>query len=358
MRSEAARLCERGLQQCSVARLSVLVLVVLVVGLSLLSHGHGAGYPLTVDVIRMSDPQRLGVITNITVRVTNHGTTNIAPVFTTFSSLNSLYPLAWRRKSGPVPLVPGSVGLYDIESSAGMGIDVDDELVVRVGDARSHILAASQPVAGSVDIPPIVNSSFLWWVTDSGTGQLTPFGWHAVGITSPIGPHFGITRLTIEGRPALAFRFANGNAPVWQAVRVDQQIRSKRQTAALFDHGFAVSVYPTYNYTPGFAPLSEGQFGDALGIQITADARILWIVFADERTTWYMRPRDPVIVIQSPLNQWREHRIDLRALYQRLHWPIPQEADINLFATTRAVPTALPAFGPITLGTVGRSPTH
>lgn len=361
MRVDATRQQERSPQPMWVARFSVVIVLALIMGFGVRAHGRGPGHPLNVEVVEMSDPLGVGIVTGMTLRVANYGTTDISPVYTTFSSSNGLLPLEWRRRSGPMPLAPGSVGLYEIESSAETGIAVADDFVVRVGDARTHTVAASAPVRANLKAPlAIANPSFTWWVIDTGTGQPAPVGWTIVGITSPIGPHLRVADSMIAGRQALAFRFGDGGrVSRWQGIRVYQQIKGKEQVAELLDHGFTVSVYPTFNYTPGFTVTSKGQPGNALGIQTWTDGRLLWIVFSDEGAGWHIDPRHPsiaVVVLHSPLNHWAYHRIDLRAMYQRLHWAKPHDVVISLFATLRGgSATPAPAFGQISLGASGRS---
>lgn len=358
MRSNIARPNKRALYQPLVAWLSVLIALALMIDVGVRAVGRGPGHPLAVRVVEMSDPLQVGAVTRMTIRVANQGTTNVTPVFATFSSSNLLFPLAWRRTSGPALLAPGMVGLYGIQPNAEAAIASDDDFVVQVGDARTHTYAASPTTRARLDPPPaIANPTFKWWVTDPATGQPAPFGWRTTSFAAALGPHFGIEHSVIAGRQALAFRITDGvRTPRWRAIRVDQNIKGTRELAALFDHGFSVSVYPTFNYTPGFVPAGKAQPGNAFGIQIIGDARLLWIVFSDTGAGWYVGCHYAIVVLRSPLNHWTDHRVDLPAVYRKLRWSPPHDVVFSLFAAGRSGSTTRgPAFGPIIPGASGRS---
>lgn len=359
MRSKAARPAKPDLLQPSLARVSVLVVLLLMISVGVGAIARGPGHPVAVQIVGMSDPSKVGVVTRISLRVTNHGTTAIAPVFATFSSSSTqFYPISWRRTSGPVSLAPGAIGSYDVQPPPGTGIAVSDEFVVRMGDTRTHTYAVSPPTRGDLESRlALVNPGFTWWVTDPATGQPTPFGWQPTSFGGPLGPDLGVQHSIIAGRQALAFRISDGvRTPRWRAVRVDQNVNGTRQLAALVDNGLSVFVYPTFNYTQGFAPTGSAQPGNALGIQIIGDSRLLWILFSDTGAGWYVGRDYAVVVLRSPLNQWTHHRVDLRAMYRRLDWTTPHNVLFSLFAATRNGSTMPgPAFGQIIPGALGRS---
>ena len=332
---------------------SVGLVVALVIALDLLRNPVQA---MSIEVMGAEDPEHIGLVTQMTVKVRNNGRGVSRPIFTVLSSFP--FPVRWQPVSGPETLPPGATATYSIKSPADGAIPTGDEAVVRANDIHSHMFAASRPVRMLLEnAPALVNAAFREWVFDGATGQPTPLGWTAEGLRSPIGANLRITRRAVAGRQAVAF-VIDGRAPEWEGIRIDQDISDAKRISRLLADGFAIAVYPTFGSTPGYGPLSAGEPGNVFGIQVYSGAHWLWILFSDRNAGWNVQPGAAVLSLYAPLGQWSSHRIDLGAAYRRLGWPEPDELVFSLLVGqtggTRNAPP--PAFGAVTLGAPRPSP--
>jgi hypothetical protein len=323
----------------------------LLIGLG--ANAYSNRLALVVDVVAMSDPEHIGFVTRMAVRIVNKGNDDVAPIFTVISSVP--FPVRWQSVAGPSQLMPGSAALYQIDSPDETAIPVGDDVVVRVNDIHRHLFVASQPLKAVLpESPVIVNQRFDRWTGDPVTSEAEPLGWTVMGLArSRIGPTLRIARATVAGRQALAFRIGDESpSRAWQGIGVQQDINDPARVARLFAGGFTISVYPTFSYTAHDLPGSAGTPGDIIGIQIYADARLLWIMFSDADIGRRVQSSGAVVVLHAPLNRWSSHHIDLSAIYRSLGWQQPQEMTLSLIAGTsrEAMSMSQPAFGEITLG--------
>lgn len=315
------------------------------------------GQPMSIEVVTLDDPEQIGRITQMTVKVHNNGARVSQPVFSVLSSFP--YPVRWRSISGPQTLSPGVTATYTLKSPADGTIPIGDDTVVRVNDIHSRTFAASRPVRTTLEnAPALVNAAFSEWLFDGATGQQEPLGWIVEGLRSPIGANLRITRATVVGRQAVAFRIGS-RVPGWRGIRMDQDISDSKRISRLFAVAFVIAVYPTFSSTPGYGPLSLGEPGNVFGIQVYADAHWLWILFSDRYEGWNIQPDAATLTLHAPLGQWSSHRIDLGAVYRRLGWSEPNEVIFSLLVGridgTRDVPA--PAFGAFAMGSPGPMPS-
>jgi len=147
---------------------------------------YGRARPMSVEVMGMDDPERIGMVTEMTLRVHNSLAVDQHPIFTILSSFP--FPVRWTVIRGPKELAPGSTAAYTIESPVDAAISTDDQIVARVNDIHAHVFGASVPIRASLkETPALVNPAFAKWRFDFATGQPVPLGWTAQGVGSPLG---------------------------------------------------------------------------------------------------------------------------------------------------------------------------
>jgi hypothetical protein len=322
--------------------------ILICVFVMLLATVYERARPMSVDIMAMNDPQRIGMVTELTLRVHNSDSISQRPTFTVLSSFP--FPVKWPVVGGPQKLPPGAVAEYTIESPTGAAIPTGDMIVARVNDVGSHAFGASTPILASLkDTPALTNARFDKWTFDFATGEPAPLGWSAQGMSSPLGTQLRIARAMVAGRHAMMFVLNGGQAGRWEGIRVDQDIRDDKRVSRLFADGFTALVYPTFASTPGFGPQSSGLTGNIFGIQVYADGRLLWIVFSNGDPSWTVDRDTAVTMVHTPLGQWSSIRIDLKKWYRRLGWSEPSEMVFSLFAGLAGGTslTRWPAFGSI-----------
>lgn len=319
----------------AIARASVSLFCLLVVGLGAVSYRDARHPPMTVEILQMRDPQRIGKVMQVDIRLVNRSSVDITPVFAV-PSATAVQPIEWRIVAGPTHVRPGATVVETLEAPVEAAAPLGENLVVIVRDAGLRVFASSAPAIARVADPvAVANPAFERWAFSASDGDVEPAGWVVAGLGSTrLGPHLRVRRATVAGRQALVLHLGRPPAGRWRGLSVQQYLREPERVHALFDRALTLSVYPTLSYTAGYGPRSVAKPGTAFGLMVYADGRWLWIVYSDVGTGWYVEPDAAVVVVRAPLHTWTVDRVDFSAIYRRLDWPLPQELIFGLFAVT------------------------
>lgn len=270
---------------------------------------------LALRVLDTRDEEGLGVLSRLSIKLTNKSPSSIEPKF---SVMWSHIPYYWKVVEGPQLVPAKSSAIYRLETDITQAMIPDGEtFIVRVNDIWSTVYSTSEPKTVFIkDLSLILNSRFEYWSIDYSTKQNKPFRWD-LWEDKGRGDIISVSQETVEGRNCLRICVTQDGAKdnhAWAAGHVRQEIVFPTSDIALW-------VYPTFTYQGGTSPQN------VFGIETHDGVKIIWFIFSDKNEGEYDLPNHRIIVTKAPLNEWSYHKIDIQEEYRKLGWTIPKRLD-------------------------------
>ena len=248
-------------------------------------------------------------INRLLLRVVNTANQEITPRIGVHSRGHQPYP--WLIESGPLSLMPGQEGLYEISTDLPFRmIDLVSGALVVVTDA-----SGDYRVRGSLEIqrdpsliPPdnIFNSAYLHGPREDEI----PWGWQ-IESTSP--QPVSVRYLeTSEGFWAVELGLMpTSDSELWESVALSQWI--------LFPTGeLSAWVHP-----PPLVSNPRAVPSSAYGLEFDDGSHKLWISFGPDTGSRHLSENHYYRYQSAPTGEWSRQLIDLRSIYDELGWTLP-----------------------------------
>jgi hypothetical protein len=296
--------------------LIVLVLIAVLVGASSAYVSQVSGPKVDVKLGQVADPDSLGVATNLTVTVTNHGPQEISPIF--FVKWFFLWDL-W--KANQTQILPGGArASYLLTATDALGgVPRGDSFHIAVFDSvTGQFVAQSASYQAEIARPPVANPHFTWWTLDEGSGRQVPFPWKlSLANLSPQAGGISLLNQTLLSGVQFRVNSTDNLGTTGELVLSQKLFFNETNVIILVSQ-------PRWNL-----PLNMA----ATGARATDGTRTLYFLFSGEASTVTVTRYAENTTVTMPIaySVWNTVTLNTKSVWQSQGWSIPTSLDFSIF---------------------------